>query len=180
VGKSRDYQRGHGSAAGFVICRSIPGLPVAAVAIANLNPRHPSSFGVPNIVPRPRSQLSLTEYNSIARAFAKAFGYFVRRRKLGQLTLIGPNIGLEQIIRGRRCRLYFQSWLQTPTPISHPSDVWQLDRFICAIFRHHAKVNLWDLEKHLIEDRKWKPVDAAWAMRRIQTGLDILRANQKL
>jgi hypothetical protein len=179
AGKSRDYQRHHGSEAGFVVCRSILGLPKAAVAIANLNLCHPNSFGVPNIIPKPQSQLSLTEYNSVGRAFATAFGYFIRRRKLGDLSVIGPDIGLEHIIRAPRCRFFFQSWLQTPTPVSHPSDVWQLDRFTCTVFRQHAKINLWELERYLVVDRRWKSSDASWAIRRIQTGLDILRLNQK-
>jgi hypothetical protein len=40
-------------------------------------------------------------------------------------------------------------------------------------------VNLWELEKYLIEDHNWGSRDAAWVIRRIQTGLDILNANRR-
>src|SRR5438128_2305324 len=71
--KSEDYQRHHGSGAGFAVCLGGAELEPAAVAIANLDPRHPNTFRVPNIVPRQCSILTIDQYNAVGVAFAKDF-----------------------------------------------------------------------------------------------------------
>lgn len=180
VKQSNDYQSHHGGQAGFVVCNSVDGLERAAVAVANLNPKRPNSFSVPNIVPRDSPHLSLDQYNAIGKAFAESLQTFLRANKyIGDVSVVGPDIGLTEIVSGAKCRQLFEGWLNAPTPTSHPSDVWLLDRFTCAVFRHNAKVNLYDLERHLAEDRKWDKKSAAWAVRRIQTGLDILTVNHR-
>jgi hypothetical protein len=178
--QSADYQKMHRAPAGFVICHSIQGLVRAAVAIANVSENHPHSFEVTNILPQDSSSLTMSQYNDIGMAFAKAFKLFLKAdRRNGVVSVVGPEIGLNEIITAPKCRRFFETWLQTPTPTSHPSDVYALDNFICAMFRHGADVDLNRLGRYLVEDRKWKATSAAWAMERVQTGLDVLRANQR-
>lgn len=178
--QSADYQKMHQAPAGFVICDSVQGLARAAIAVASLNENHPHSFEVTNIVPQDSSSLTMSEYNDIGTVFCKAFKSFLKStRRNGVVNMVGPEIGLNEIITAPKCRRFFETWLQTPTPTSHPSDVHALDNFICAVLRHNADVDLNRLRKHLIDDRKWKADSAAWAMERIQTGLDVLKANQR-
>lgn len=178
--QSRDYQKLHGASASFVICDSITGLERGAVAIANVQPKYPGSFRVTNIVPQDSSSLTMAQYNDIGTAFTKDFRCFLHASRMkGEVQICGPQIGLPEIITGTKCRRFFESWLQTPTPTSHPSDVHALDRFTCAAFRFGAKMNLDRLARYLIEDRKWNADSAAWAMERIQAGLDVLKVNRK-
>jgi hypothetical protein len=178
--QSADYQKMHGAPAGFVLCDSLQGLVRAAVAIANVNEKHPHSFEVTNIVPQEYSSLTMSQYNDIGTAFAKAFKLFLKStRRNGVVSMVGPQIGLDEIITAPKCRRFFEIWAQTPTPTSHPSDVRALDNFICAIFRYGAEIDLDRLGRHLVDERKWKTDSAAWAMERIQTGLDVLKANQR-
>ena len=178
--QSKDYQKMHGEPAGFVISDSIQGLERGAVAIANVQPKHPQSFRVTNIVPQDCSSLTMAQYNAIGTAFAKDFRHFLQNSRLeGEVQICGPQIGLAEIISAPKCRRFFECWLQTPTPTGHPSDVYALDRFICAAFRFGADVDLDRLARHLIEDRKWEAESAKWAVQRIQTGLDVLRVNRK-
>jgi hypothetical protein len=178
--QSADYQKMHQAPAGFVICESVQGLARAAVAVASLNEKHPHSFEVTNIVPQDSSSLKMSENNNIGTAFCKAFKSFLKStRRTGVVNMIGPEIGLDEIITAPKCRRFFERWLQTPTPTSHPSDVHALDNFICAVFRHNADVDLNRLGRHLVDDPNWKADSAAWAMERIQAGLDVLKANQR-
>ena len=178
--QSADYQKMRQAPAGFVICDSVQGLPRAAVALASLNEKHPHGFEVTNIVPQDGFSLTMSEYNAIGTAFCKAFKSFLRStRRNGVVNMVGPEISLDEIITAPKCRRFFEMWLQTPTPTSHPSDVHALDNFICAVFRHNADVDLNRLGRHLVDDRKWKADSAAWAMERIQTGLDVLKAYQR-
>lgn len=159
--------------------QAIDGIERAAVAIAQRSNRSVNRFYVPNIVPRDKSSLTLSEYNAVGKRFADDFGCFITKESIGALTIIGPEIGLEQIISAPKSRRLFEAWLNSPTPTSHPSDILALDRFICAAFRYRARVNLYDLELHLVRDRSWDPKSAAWTVRRIQAGLDILRVNRR-
>src|SRR6266540_5248404 len=63
--QSKNYQSSHGSPAGFVISDSVQGLQRGAVAVANVNPKHPNSFRVTNIIPQECSSLTLEQYNAI-------------------------------------------------------------------------------------------------------------------
>lgn len=179
--QSEDYQSHHDSgAAGFAICNSVPGTERASVAIACVDKKQPRSFRVTNIVPADTFHLDIDQYNAIGVKFAAAFRKFLRENKTpGRLTLCGPEKSIAEIIPGLKCRQFFESWLHTPTPTSHPSDVDQLDRFTCALFRYQSKVNLYEVERYLIENRKRSPKEAAWAVHRIQTGLDVLRVNRR-
>jgi hypothetical protein len=42
-----------------------------------------------------------------------------------------------------------------------------------------ASVETCEIERYLVEDLGWKPVDAAWVKCRIDTGLDILAIDRK-
>jgi hypothetical protein len=61
--KSCDHERHHREGyAGFVVSHSIKGLEQAAVAVAQKSRRRPTTFHVPNIVPRSCSMLTLDQY----------------------------------------------------------------------------------------------------------------------
>lgn len=177
---SLDYQKGHGAPAGFVVSDKVKGLERGAVAIANLDENHPNRFRVPNIVPRDRCHLSLDQYNAIGIIFAKAFRRFLKSRKVGgTVTVTNPNKELADIIRGKKCRKLFETWLHSQAPISHPADVEKLYIFICALFRYHSDVRSCEIERYLIQDRKWKPGDARFVASEIEKGLTLLKINQR-
>lgn len=177
---SQDYQEHHGSDAGFAVCLPEHGLDYAAVAIANLDKKHPKSFRVPNIVPRQCSSLTLDQYNAVGLAFARDFREWLPRSSVGGVVeVVGPNKTLKDVISGEQSRKYFEAWLQTPTPVSHPSDIYALDRFICHLFRHRGTTRTWEIESYLIDDQNWKPETARWVVARIETGLELLRVDRK-
>ncbi|MEY2536360.1 MAG: hypothetical protein QOG67_100 [Verrucomicrobiota bacterium] len=178
--QSQEYQQHNGRPAGFAACVDFSGLEPAAVAIASLDPKQPSTFRVPNIVPRACSSLTLQQYNEIGSAFANLFQDWLKQSSLrGNIKTIGPNRTLADIIPGEKNRKLFEAWLHTPTPISHPSDVHALDRFICHLFRHRGKTRTWEIEPYLVDDLQWKPEAARWVVARIETGLELLRIDRK-
>jgi hypothetical protein len=177
---SEEYQRHHGSDAGFVACLEKAGLERSAIAVANLDRKHPNTFEVPNIVPRECSSLTLDQYNAIGLAFANEFRRWLKQSHLrGSLQILGPTKTLADIIPGEKSRKFFEAWLHTPAPTSHPSDLNVLDRFICHLFRHRGTTRIWEIESYLVEDKGWRPEIARWAARRIETGLDLLRVDRK-
>lgn len=177
---SLDYQNGHRSQAGFVISDSVKGLERGAVAIANLDEKHPDRFRVTNIVPREFGQLSMDQYNAIGIAFAKAFQRFLKTSKTsGVVKVSNPKKELTDIIKGEKCRKLFEAWLHSPTPISHPADVERLYVFICALFRYHSDARSYEIERYLIDDRKWKPGDARFVASEIEKGLTLLKIHQR-
>ena len=175
---SMDYQGLHRGPAGFVDCVSVNGLKQAGVAVANTDTKRPSSFRVTNIVPKACSGLTLDEYNAIGLAFAREFGKWLRNAGIGRVKTVGPNKTLADIIPGIKSRQLFESWLKTPLPLAHPSDLYVLDRFICHIFRHHGNVRTYEIESYLVHDRGWKPEAARVAIVRIETGLELLRVDR--
>jgi hypothetical protein len=180
VRQSKDYERRHGSQAGFAVCDSVEGLERAAVALANLDPRHPSRFRVTNIIPRSCSSLTLDQYNAIGLAFARQFASWLRTTRFGgTVKTVGPSKALVDIIPGEKSRKLFEAWLHSPTPLSHPSDLYVLDCFICHLFRHPGAVRTYELESYLVQDRDWKPGTARFVVARIETGLELLRVDRK-
>lgn len=180
LNESEEYQLHHGGAAGFAVCLQIDGLEPAAVAIANLDKAHLSTFRVPNIIPRVRSSLTVDQYNAIGKAFATAFRNWLKHCSFdGVVEMIGPNRTLADIIPGERTRRYFEAWLSSPAPVSHPSDIYALDRFICHLFRHRGKARTWEIEPYLVHDLQWTPGTARWVVARIETGLELLRIDRK-
>ncbi|MGI8437941.1 MAG: hypothetical protein ACR2NX_13745 [Chthoniobacterales bacterium] len=154
-------------------------LQFAAVAVANLDLKHPNSFRVPNIIPRQSSSLTLDQYNAIGLAFADDFRGWLKRGPLhGTVKVVGPGRTLADIIPGEKTRKFFEAWLHTPTQTSHPSDLYALDRFICHLFRHRGKARVYEIERYLIDDQEWKPETARWVIARIEAGLELLRVDR--
>lgn len=90
--QSEEYQRHHGSDAGFAVLLPDNETESAAIAIANLDPKRPNSLGVPNIVPRECSSLTLDQYNAIGLAFANDFRRWLRCGSFrGTVEVVGPN-----------------------------------------------------------------------------------------
>lgn len=176
---SEEYQRHNGRPAGYAIFMR-DGSEKAAVALASLDAKQPNTFRVPNIVPHASSSLTIDEYNAIGIAFADAFRHWIKKRALrGTIEVVGPNRTLVDVIPGERTRKFFEAWLHTPTPVSHPSDLHALDRFICHLFRHPGKTRVWEIEPYLIHDLSWKPETARWVVARIYAGLELLRVDRK-
>jgi hypothetical protein len=200
---SEDYQTGHRqtacsirdpdalqncplrSQAGFANCTDVPDLEPAAVAIANVNPKYPSTFRVTNIVPKMFSSLTFEQYNAIGLKFGECFRRFLRMSDhSGSVRIEGPEIGLKEVIKPAGCRRLFEAYLRTPDPLGHPTDIEALDRFICALssYSRHKYTRYVDPDavvRHLIEDRKWTSENAMWVGRRIRVGLDILAVNRR-
>lgn len=178
--QSKEYQRHNGSGAGFAVCVRGGELELASVAVANLDAKHSNSFSVPNIVPRERSSLTLDQYNAVGIAFAADFRDWLKRSSLsGTVEVVGPERTLANIIPGEKTRRFFEAWLHSPTPVSHPSDIYALDRFICHLFRHRGKARTWEIEPYLVHDLQWTPETARWVIARIETGLELLRVDRK-
>ena len=176
---SEDYQCHNGRDAGYAIFMQ-DGSEIAAVALANLDAKQRNTFRVPNIVPHASSSLTIDEYNAIGIAFADAFRRWLKKTSLrGEVDVVGPNRTLADVIPGERTRKLFEAWLHTPTPVSHPSDLYALDRFICHLFRHPGKTRVWEIEPYLINDLSWKPETARWVVARIYAGLELLRVDRK-
>ena len=176
---SEDYQCHNGRDAGYAIFMQ-DGSEVAAVALANLAAKQPNTFRVPNIVPHSSSSLTIDEYNAIGIAFADAFRQWLKKASIrGSVDVVGPNRTLADVIPGERTRKFFEAWLHTPTPVSHPSDLHALDRFICHLFRHPGKTRVWEIESYLINDLSWKIETARWVVARIYAGLELLRVDRK-
>jgi len=182
---SKEYELAIGCSAGYVISDSIEGFDPACVAIANVKREHPKSFDVPNIIAVSGSNLTMEQYNAIGLAFAESFRRFLRQSDCdGIVEICGPEKHPSDIIKGSKCRRLFERYLHCPSwsPSSmriHPSDIEKLDAFICALFRYGADVSADEIATYLIVDQKWKPADADWIRRRIQTGLEIFRVDRK-
>lgn len=178
--QSEDYKLHHGSDAGFVMCVDKKGLEAASVALANIERKHPSTFYLTNIIPQERSHLSVDQYNAVGLAFVDEFRRWLRIGTFqGTVDIIGPNRTLKEIIPGNKSRAFFEAWLHSPTPTSHPSDIRMLDRFICHLFRHRGKTRTWEIEPYLVHDLGWSPNTARWVVLKIETGLELLRVDRK-
>jgi hypothetical protein len=179
VKPSEDYQDLHMRPAGYADCVSVRGLKRAGVAIANIDPKHPNSFRVTNIVPQECSSLTLEQYNAIGLAFAASFRQFLRQSDfIGTVSVCGPEKRLSDIIKGSKCRRLFEAWLHTPTLTSHPADIQALHVFICALFRFRSAARSYEIGQFLIEDRGWKPNVANCVVAEIEKGLEILTVNR--
>lgn len=180
VENSTEYQTGHGSQAGFAVWLGNGKLPPAAVAIANFEAKKPEQFCVPNIVPHQMSSLTLDEYNQIGEKFVNAFRTWLKKSKTaGSINISSPNKTLKDIIGGEKTRRFFQAWVHSPTPLSHPSDLHALNRFICHLFRHRGKAKTWEIEPYLVSDLGWTKEAARTAVARIDSGLELLRVNRR-
>jgi len=91
------------------------------VGVANVNPKHPNSFCVTNIVPQECSSHTLEQYNAIGLAFARQFGSCLRKDGVrGAVKILGPDKKLVDIISCREKPGPFESWLHTPYAVEPP------------------------------------------------------------
>lgn len=149
-----------------------------AVAITN---KSGNTFFIANIVPKEIGQISMHEYNQIARDFARDLR---RHAKNAGLRLVvkttSESIRLSGIITGEKCRGLFEKYLNLHPLSYHPLDIKRLDTFICCLSRHTKnRVDLALLKRWLIQEKGWSDKDASWCIDRINTGIDILDANRK-
>jgi hypothetical protein len=175
--KSKQYSRDIGERGFIMHSLRSPTAEPSIIAIAEKTKR---TLYVSNIVPMEKNQLAMDEYNAIAFMFFKAFRQHLEKsRSIAEVKMSDDDIGLEKIIPGEKTRKYFKRYLSAYPLSSHPFDIERLDFFTCALRRYHSKVNLGYLKRYLIDDLGWSEEDASWCIMRIETGLDILKANWK-
>jgi hypothetical protein len=183
--ESETYQKHIGGVGGYLVCEPGNGIKPALVAIATAKSKRPNTFYVANIVPRDCFHLTIDQYNAISLAFARDFRKWLKKSPVGgSVHCTNENKTLADIMPGKKCREFFERYLKcsiwdSSTLPSHPSDIEKLDLFICALFRYGADVRSDEIERYLVVDQKWKPVDAAWVRNRIEAGLDVLRIDRK-
>jgi hypothetical protein len=176
-GKSKQYSM-YINGSGYIIhsLRSATTEP-AIIAIAE---KAKGTLYVSNIVPVEKSELSIDEYNAVAFVFFQLFRQHLRKLlSRAEITITADDIGLDGIIPGEKTRKYFQRYLASYPLSFHPLDIERLDLFICALRKYRSKMNLGYLKRYLVDDLGWSEKDASWCISRIETGLDILRANWK-
>ncbi|MBU4000621.1 hypothetical protein KKG29_05645 [Patescibacteria group bacterium] len=173
--KSDQYAKDTDGRAFIIHALRSPETESAIVAIAEKTKR---TLYLANIVPKKKQQLSMDEYNQIASNFFNAFRQHLKGIKSRvSIRITKENIGLEEIIPGKLTRKYFERYMSAYPLSFHPLDVERLDFFICALFRYRSRVDVTRLKRYLIEDIGWQEKDASWCTRRVETGLDILKAN---
>lgn len=133
-----------------------------------------------NIVPKHVSQIFIKEYNEIATCFADSFNQYSRQQKVGvSAVTTSEELNLEAAIPGKKTRELFDRYIAL-YPISyHRCDIDRLDTFICAAFRYCRNLDIDRLHRYLVEVLTWEKKDANWCCNRIETGLDILRADRR-
>lgn len=141
-----------------------------------------SIFYIANIVPKEPGWIRMSKYNIIAGIFVADFQHFIRRERiLISILLSKETIGLKEIISSAKARESFERFLHGYPTSYHPSDIERLDIFICAAARFcRTPPDIDLLQRYLMEDLDWTAKDAEWCSSRIQTGLDVLRINQRL
>ena len=139
-----------------------------------------------NIVPE-NGEIAVGVYNQIARDFVQRFRAFARHKApavSARIRIERTPATLEQIISGSVTRKLFEQFLFPgailgTAPIVHPNDIERLDAFICALHRWKSFCHAPALERWLVVEKHWPEKDAAWLCARIETGLEILRANAR-
>ena len=181
---SAEYRAAIGAPALMIESRA-PSENQIAVALAE-SIDQPDRMRIYNIVPD-RGSLTTEAYNFTALNFVKDLRRFIRTKKLPiscSYRVRKQARTLKEIIPGKRCRALFESFLfagriwNTPTT-THPSDIEKLDVFICALHRYRSAVNFAAIEDWLVNAKKWPVKDAAWTCSRIETGLAVLRQNNR-
>lgn len=120
------------------------------------------------------------EYNHYCQRFIKDFRSFCKKNKISiSVKFSQEDIKLDKIISGAKVRKYFEAYLSQYPTSYHPCDIERLDRFICAFSRYSKKdIDLFLLQRYLIEDLNWRLEDAEWCFNRIEDGLEILKINK--
>jgi hypothetical protein len=138
-------------------------------------------FYITNIVPKENGEMSMAEYNDVAKQFAVDVVKFAKTHKLKiEIKTTRECIGLSEIISGDKTRELFERYLNLFPGSYHPLDIERLDKFICATSRYsRRKVRLDLLRDWLIAEKKWSEEDASRCVSRIETGLSILKVNRR-
>jgi hypothetical protein len=149
----------------------------AAVALAETGLR---TVKITNIVPETKTQLTMDEYNSIAKRFKSELIKYVHSQKKDiKVWITGETIGLNDIIRGKKTREFFQKYLNAYPKSWHPLDVRRLDTFICAMSRYACDIDLDRLGGFLISDLGWPREDVQRCCERIKIGSEVLELNRR-
>lgn len=179
VRQSKEYMEVAGRPSYLIGFRGEPGLPASAVALTLKGGQKRLHFESPNIVPRQSSVLSLQEYNGLAARFVADLKRASGFRTSGLRAQVSSGeAGLADVVPGKECRKFFLNYLHGYPLTFHGSDIYNLDRFICAIGRFQCKVSPDDLARYLVEDRGWEARDANWVRDRVRAGLEIIAVNR--
>jgi len=178
--ESQDYSEGIRCHACFIHSHKTSATESAGIALAQQRPR---TFYVANVIPRDKAELTIREYNDVLVRFVadlrKYIKYIGKKEVAIDAKITVDTIGINQIIASTRPLELFKRYLGAFPRSYHPSDIRRLDIFICALSRCRRKVDLGYLECYLIQDLNWNKKDASWCVQRIETGLDILKANRR-
>lgn len=165
----------------------LAGVPVCTVVLAGSDSlvfstiivmkKESGIFYVPNIIPKTSDSLTLSQYNTIAVAFGVSLRrYFKKNRVPVSVSLPSSEIQIENIIRSKKARIYFEIYLQFYPLSLHYLDIERLDRFTCALAKHsHGSVDFDLFERYLIKELGWQHDDAKWPRKRVETGWDVLQ-----
>lgn len=150
--------------------------PAVAITVKKNN-----TFYIANIVPKLIGNMSMDEYNDVAKQFFIDFKQYVTIHKLKlKIRMTHEYIDLPEIIKGTKTRELFERYLNLFPTSYHPCDIERLDIFICAVFRYSRhSLDLDLLRNWLITKKQWSEKDAFWCVTRIETGLEVLKANKK-
>ena len=163
----------------FIIIHALR-CPETQTAIIAITKKTKRTLYLANIVPKEKQQLSVNEYNQIASNFFNAFRQHLKViNSEVSVRITKENIGLEEIIPGKLTRKHFERYMSAYPLSFHPFDVELLDFFICVLFRYRSSVDVTRLKRYLVEDIGWQEKYASWCIGRVETGLDILKANWK-
>jgi hypothetical protein len=131
-----------------------------------------------NIVPRETDELDIPAYNSFALQFYKDFRGW--KPKNVSITCTSQDCELKDVISGKKTRSFFESYLSHYPTTFHPSDIYNLDVFICAAHRFSkSRVDTHRLFQYLTEKLSWDKKHAELCCSRIDAGLDILKVNRR-
>ena len=94
--------------------------------------------------------------------------------------LTKPELDLKDIVPGRKARELFEDYLGRSPLSGQPADIRRLDLFICCLGRYAKRpVATHHIKHYLLRKKRWSEEAAEWCRQRIETGLDILRANRE-
>lgn len=175
--ESDDYAKNISEPSCIILFKSLTNSESFSVAIAKKNEH---MLYVTNIIHANKSSLTLDEYNTFARTFAKAFKRFIRSNKHEINILISKDdVGIDSIISSPIAQNFFAQFINAFPKSYHPLDVERLDKFTCALFRYSRKFPNFDgFERYLLEDLKWSEKDASWCRNRVQIGYEVLEVKK--
>lgn len=176
--ESKEYSQGIGCPACVIYAHKTAETESTEIAITQTKL---GFFHVANVVPNDKTRLTIAEYNDVLVKFVSDLrDYQKSHANPLNVKISRDSIGIEDIIPGTKTRQLFRRYISAFPTSYHPLDIERLDVFICALHRYRCKVDLGYLKIYLMEELNWNQKDASWCVQRIETGLDILKANRKL